>query len=145
MLSFPFTLRCSKVWNPPWTIAIINKWCICLHFHCVVWWDILWELTFPWCSSPPPLLTPFCLFMICSTLNNLKLVASSSILTPPHSFTHYSSLWEVEEWSTMFSHLLSVWRRKYCCCSDQTLIPNTFFKTTSTINVLLSNKFNQPK
>jgi hypothetical protein len=40
--------------------------------------------------------------MICSTLNNLKLVASSSILTPLDSFTHYSSLWEVEEWSTMF-------------------------------------------
>jgi hypothetical protein len=40
--------------------------------------------------------------MICSAFNNLKLVASSSILTPLHSFTHYSSLWEVGEWSMMF-------------------------------------------
>jgi hypothetical protein len=39
--------------------------------------------------------------MICSALNNMKLVTSSSILTPPHSFTHYSSLWEVGKWSMM--------------------------------------------
>jgi hypothetical protein len=40
--------------------------------------------------------------MICSTLNNLELLASSSILTPFNSFTHYSSLWEVGEQLMMF-------------------------------------------
>jgi hypothetical protein len=42
-----------------------------------------------------------------SFFNNLNFTTSSSFFIPSHPITHYSSIREVEGWSTMPSHLLN--------------------------------------
>lgn len=67
-------------------------------------------------------------------LNNPNLTTSSSLLIPSHFIPHYSSIWEVEGWSTMSPPLAS--GRKCLYFLDLNLIPSTL-KATPTIFVPL--------
>jgi hypothetical protein len=89
-----------------------------------------WKLTSSWCNSS--LYTTLPLHDMSNIFNNLDLIASSSLLIPSHSITHYSSIWEVERRSTMPSPLLAS-RRRYYCNFELKLIPGSFLEATSTV------------